>query len=278
MMGNSILIYVICREENLHSPMYILMSLLCAVHICNVNTIIPRMLLGLAFHLNQISLNACLTQMFLIYFGITLWSNILLVMALDRYVAICKPLRYLEIVNKTLLSHLAAAGLLRSGCVVLPIVLLASQVRFCGSNIIRNFVCENMALLLLACSDISRIKTLGMLMRALIVFMDIGLILVSYTLILRAALRISSGSIRNKALHTCGTQLLIVFVGYFCALLSSIVYRAGKSVSQDVHNLLSGIYFILPATVDPIIYGVRVKGIRQCIQKLLRTRVAIKDS
>ncbi|XP_029457653.1 olfactory receptor 52K1-like [Rhinatrema bivittatum] len=270
MLGNSLMIYVIWREESLHSPMYVLMSALCTVHICNLTTIIPRMLLGLIFNLNLISLPACLIQMFIIYCGVTLESSILVVMALDRYVAICKPLRYADIMNKTLLTQLALAALVRGGCIVFPIVFLACQVWFCRSNVIWHFACENMALLLLACSDISKSNIVGILLRTLVVLVDISLILVSYVQILHAAMKISSGSILHKALHTCGTQLLIIFLGYFCSLVSSVVYRAGKSVSQDVHNLFSAVYFILPATVDPIIYGLRVKEIRQCIKKLLR--------
>ncbi|XP_029457652.1 olfactory receptor 52K1-like [Rhinatrema bivittatum] len=253
--------------------MYVLMAALCTVHICNLTTIIPRMLLGLIFNLNLISLPACLIQMFIIYCGVTLESNILVVMAMDRYVAICKPLRYADIMNKTLLVQLAVAAMIRGGCIASPIVVLASQVHFCGSNIIQNFVCENMALLFLACSDISINNVVGMMITTVLAGFDISFILFSYVKILHAALSIALGSVRHKALQTCGTQLLIIALTYISYLLSSAMYRAGKSVTQDIHNLFSAVYVILPAVADPVIYGLRVKEIRECIGKLLKGRV-----
>ncbi|XP_029457648.1 olfactory receptor 52K1-like [Rhinatrema bivittatum] len=273
MLGNSLLIYVIWREESLHFPMFVLMSALSTVHICNLTNIIPRMLLGLIFNLNLISLPACLIQMFINYCGVILESSILVVMAIDRYVAICKPLRYADIMNKTLLVQLAVAVVVLSVCIASYTVLRNSQAQFCGSNIIHHYVCENMALMLLACSGISKNNLVGMTLSTMFVCINISFILFSYVKILHAALKIAPGSIRHKALQTCGTQLIIIALTYISNLLSSAMYRAGKSVSQDIQNLFSVAYVILPATADPIIYGVRVKEIRECIRKLLKVNV-----
>ncbi|KAG6922729.1 olfactory receptor family 52 subfamily K member 1 [Chelydra serpentina] len=115
----------------------------------------------------------------------------------------------------------------------------------------------------MACSSTSRNSILGMAVGGIVVIFDTVCILASYTAIVHAALQIASGSLRRKAFHTCSTQLLVMFFMYASFLSSSIMYRAGQAVSQDVHNLLSAIYLLLPSTINPIIYGVRTKEIKQ---------------
>ncbi|KAM9173393.1 olfactory receptor 52K1-like [Pangshura tecta] len=262
-LANCTVIYTIQVEESLHSPMYLLISLLSAVGLCSTNAIMPQMLLAFLFHSGRVSLPGCLAQMFFIYLMIIMDSSVLLMMALDRYVAICKPLRYLNIMSKRLLATLTLAALIRGISVVCPMVVLASRLPFCQSNVIQHFACEHLALVSLACSSTSRNSFLGMVVAAVIIIFDTVCILASYTSIVHTALQIASGSLRRKAFHTCSTQLLVMFFMYSSFLSSSIVYRAGQATSQDVHNLLSAIYLLLPSTVNPIIYGVRTKEIKQ---------------
>uniref|UniRef100_K7FQ72 Olfactory receptor 52K1-like n=1 Tax=Pelodiscus sinensis TaxID=13735 RepID=K7FQ72_PELSI len=118
----------------------------------------------------------------------------------------------------------------------------------------------------------SRLSILSMVMGSVIIVFDTFCILASYTSIIHTALQIASGSLRRKAFHTCGTQLLVMFFMYSSFLSSSIVYRAGQAVSQDVHNLLSAIYLLLPSTLNPIIYGVRTKEIKQRVLRAFGRR------
>ncbi|XP_013797500.2 olfactory receptor 52K1-like [Apteryx mantelli] len=270
--ANSILIHTVRVEESLHSPMYVLITLLLTANLCTSSTFVPRMLLGFLFDLSHISLAGCLLQMFFLYFFIMLDCNILLLMALDRYVAICNPLRYTDIMTGKYLAKLSLAAVLRSISFVSPVVILASKVRFCHSNVIKHFVCEHMALMSLSCGDISRNKIVGLAMRVITIIFDLGFLLTSYCMIIHTALKIASANIWNKALHTCGTHLMVILTTYFSSLLSSIVYRMGKSVSEDVHNLISMTYLLLPCVINPIIYGIRTKEIREHLLKLLKKR------
>ncbi|XP_040278498.1 olfactory receptor 52Z1-like [Bufo bufo] len=270
--GNLLIIYRICRERSLQSPMYILISILFTVNISCTTSIIPKLILGLSFDLNDITLAGCLVQMFYIYFMAIFESAIILSMALDRYVAICRPLRYNEIMTKQTMVYLVIIGISRSTFFVSPMVILASYVQYCKSNIILNFVCENMGLLSLACGDISKQQIVGLLVRIIISVLDFCLLLFSYSSILYTAMKIISGKARHKALHTCGMHLLVAMLIYTCAMVSSIMYRMHSLISYDVQNLFNAIYLMIPAMLNPFIYGLGVKEIRQSLMKSWKKR------
>ncbi|XP_005380099.1 PREDICTED: olfactory receptor 52K1-like [Chinchilla lanigera] len=268
--ANALVIYTVIAQRSLHQPMYLLVALLLAVNICASTTVVPAMLFSFSTHFNRISLARCLLQMFCIYFLIVFDCNILLVMALDRYVAICYPLRYPEIVTGRLLVGLLGVAAARSTCIVAPVVGLASRVRFCRSDVIHHFACEHMALMKLSCGDISLNKTVGLTVRIFNRVLDMLLLAASYSRIIHAAFRISSGGARSKALNTCGSHLLVIFTVYSSTMSSSIVYRVARTASQDVHNLLSAFYLLLPCLLNPIIYGARTTEIRQHLATLFQ--------
>ncbi|XP_045413028.1 olfactory receptor 52K1-like [Lemur catta] len=268
--ANALVIHTVVAQRSLHQPMYLLIALLLAVNLCAASTVVPAMLFSFSAHFNHISLTRCLVQMFCIYFFIVFDCNILLVMALDRYVAICYPLRYPEIVTGQLLAGLVGAAAARSMGIVSPVVLLASRVCFCRSDVIHHFACEHMALMKLSCGDVSLNKTVGLTIRIFNRVLDMLLLGASYSRIIHAAFRISSGGARSKALNTCGSHLLVIFTVYSSTMSSSIVYRVARTASQDVHNLLSAFYLLLPCLVNPIIYGARTREIRQHLTTLFR--------
>lgn len=261
--ANALVIHTVVAQRSLHQPMYLLIALLLAVNICATTTVVPTMLFSFSTCFNRISLTRRLVQMFCIYFLIAFDCNILLVMALDRYVAICYPLRYPEIVTGQLLVGLVGVAAARSAGIVAPVVGLASGVRFCRSDVIHHFACEHMALMKLSCGDISLNKTVGLTIRIFNRVLDMLLLGASYSRIIHAAFRISSGRARSKALNTCGSHLLVIFTVYSSTMASSIVYRVARTASQDVHNLLSAFYLLLPCLVNPVVYGARTKEIRQ---------------
>ncbi|XP_007491187.2 olfactory receptor 52K1-like [Monodelphis domestica] len=267
--SNGLIIYIVTTQRSLHQPMYILISLLLAVNICTATTVVPIMLFSFSTHLNRISLTCCLVQMFFIYCLLAFDCNILLLMALDRYTAICYPLRYTEIMTGQVLMGLVGVAAIWSVGIVAPVVVLASRVHFCRSNVIHHFTCEHMALMKLSCGDISLNKTVGLALRVFNRILDLLLLGASYTRIIHAAFRISSGGARSKALHTCGSHLLVIFTVYGSTLSSSIVYRVARTASQDVHNLISAFYLLIPCLVNPVIYGARTKEIRQLMEKSL---------
>ncbi|XP_075053694.1 olfactory receptor 52K2-like [Mixophyes fleayi] len=266
LISNCLLTYRIVVEKSLQSPMYLLIGLLFVVNLSCATTFMPKFLLGLAFDLNQISLAGCLVQMWFIYVIVTFESTVVLLMALDRYVAICKPLHYHNIMTTRFLVQLTLASLARGVILMTSIVSLDSRVQFCNSNIILHFVCENMGLLKLACGDISKIQAIGLIVRMMITVVDGSLLFISYMTILHTVMFVIKKS-RNKALNTCSSHVIVALIIYASGVLSALIYRLETSVSVDVQNLTSAIYFLLPATINPIIYGVRVKEIRASLKR-----------
>ncbi|XP_018429942.1 PREDICTED: olfactory receptor 52K1-like [Nanorana parkeri] len=252
--------------------MYFLISLLFTINIAYITSILPTFLVGLSFDLNQISLTGCLIQIFYISFISLFESAVMLSMALDRFIAVCRPLRYNDIMTTRLLVQLSVAGIGRSTLFISPVVILTSTAYFCGSNIILNFVCENMGLLGLACGDISKQQAVGLVVRILATVSDVGLLLLSYSCILYTAFKIAVGKARHKALNTCGTHLTVAMIIYLAALLSSVMPRIHTQITPDIKNVLSAVYHMTPASLNPFVYGLGVKEIRRCLTKSWRSK------
>lgn len=273
LLGNFLLVLVVCRVRHLHGPMYFLICALCVVDVLVVTAIVPNMLLGLMFDWNRMSLVGCLVQMFFTHFLSSVESTLLLAMALDRYVAICEPLRYAEIVNPSVLLKLLLFTLVRSVSIMATLVGLAGSLRFCGSNTIQHCYCDHMALVSLACGSTKRNQAAGLAVIICFVGVDIPIIFFSYTMILRVVLRAAAaGEDRLKALHTCSTHLMVIMCFYLVGSVTFLSHNLNIPIATDVNTLMGVMYILIPATVNPIIYGVRTKEIRNGLLRLLRLR------
>ncbi|XP_006628027.2 olfactory receptor 52K1-like [Lepisosteus oculatus] len=272
-IGNSTIIFIIKTGSGLHSPMYVLIGAIAIVDLSLPMLFIPKMLLNFLFDWNEISLLGCLVQMFFVHFISSFESTILLVMALDRYVAICNPLRYNDYINTSTFLKLSVAALIRSGILISLIVILAGSLSYCLSNVIEHCYCEHMALVGLACGSTTKNSIMGLLVVFCIPGLDLLFIFFSYLKIFSVVFKAASGKSCHKAMHTCGTHLIVILVSYTLAMCSFIAYRFGKSVPPDVHVLISVIYVIFPCCFNPVIYGVRTKEIRdQILKTMLKTK------
>ncbi|XP_077323050.1 olfactory receptor 52K1-like [Lithobates pipiens] len=263
---NFVISYTVWWEKSLHNPMYILIALLLALNIIGTTAVVPLMIQSL-FGQNKVSFSGCLSQMFFVYSTTLFKSVVFLLMAFDRYIAICRPLRYHNIINRSSLIQVWMVGLVRNSLLVLLVVFLASRAQYCKSNIILNFVCEYGVLLSLACGEVFKIHMVGLMVRMGVTLSDVTILLVCYVKVLRVALKIAASSARGKALNTCGNHLLVALTVYLCGILSSIFYKVEESVSYDFQNLSSAVYFLFPAIANPVIYGLRVTEIKDCLMK-----------
>ncbi|XP_053176373.1 olfactory receptor 51E2 [Scomber japonicus] len=270
LLGNCVLGHVIRSSRTLHGPMYVLIASLCAVDVLAVTAIVPNTLLGLLLDLDRISLASCLTQMFVTHFLSSVESTLLLAMALDRYVAVCRPLRYAELVGRSAWVKLLLVIAVRSGSVMATLVSLAGSLRFCGSNTIRHCYCDHMALVSLACGFTERSRAAGVAVIVCFVGVDIPLICFSYVRILSVVLR-SAGD-RWKAFHTCGTHLMVMMSFYLIGSVTFLSHNLNISIPTDANSFMGLMYILLPATVNPVIYGVRTKEIRNGFYRLFKLR------
>ncbi|XP_070685387.1 olfactory receptor 52L1-like, partial [Pempheris klunzingeri] len=274
LLGNALLVYVIRRVESLHSPMFLLICTLCVVDILVVTTIVPNMLLGLLFDWDQISLGGCLTQMFLTHFLSSLESTLLLAMALDRYVAICHPLHYAKIIDSSMFVKLPLFTLVRSGSIMATLVALAGSLQFCASNTIQHYYCDHMALVSLACDNTEKNSAVGLAVIICFVGVDIPLIFFSYIKILSVVSRAAAATSEDrwKAFHTCGTHLMVMMCFYLVGSVTFLSHNLNIYIPTDVNTFMGLMYILFPATVNPIIYGVRTTEIRNGFFRIFKLR------
>ncbi|KAI5625669.1 odorant receptor, family A, subfamily 113, member 2, partial [Silurus asotus] len=267
-VSNITLIYLIISQRALHSPMCILIGLMAVVDLSLPIFCVPHMLLNFIFNWKGISLVGCLVQMFCIHcYGIFQYT-ILLWMALDRFFAICKPLNYHKYMKMTNFLKFIMFPVIRNMILITTMVSWAGKLTFCSTNEINHCFCEHMALVQLACGDISINNALGLSVIFLTMTADFILITISYVIILSSVLR--SGKTVLKAVNTCITHIIVLTVSLTFALIAFLSYRIRNNFSPSSRVFLSTMYLLFPSCFNPIIYGVRTKEIREQFLKMIK--------
>uniref|UniRef100_A0A8C9TPX3 Olfactory receptor 52K1-like n=1 Tax=Scleropages formosus TaxID=113540 RepID=A0A8C9TPX3_SCLFO len=266
--ANSMIIFIILSHRALHSPMYLLICVMAFVDLVIPIFFVPNMLFNLLFNWNHISLMGCLVQMFCILFFQTVQTTILLWMALDRFYAICTPLHYNEHMRFSAFLKFVIILLLRNAVFISAIVGLARSLSYCQSNEIKHCFCEHMALVTLACGSIYVNSVVGLCAAFFTLAADVLFIVFSYVRIFVSLFK--SGRPSQKALSTCITHIIVMFVGLIFALTSFLSYRIKNDMSSNSHMTISTMYLLLPACLNPIIYGIRTKEIRQQVMKVMK--------
>ncbi|CAH6792754.1 olfactory receptor 52B4 [Phodopus roborovskii] len=270
--GNSILILVIIIERSLHEPMYLFLCMLAVADLILSTTTVPKALAIFWFHAGSISLDGCVTQIFFIHATFIAESGILLSMAFDRYVAICDPLHYSTVLSHMVIVRISLAVVLRSFCMILPDVFLVKRLPFCRSNVLPHTYCEHMAVAKFACADIRVNVWYGLSVLLFTVVLDALLILVSYSLILCAVFRLPSRGARQKALGTCGSHLGVISMFYLPGIFTIITQRFGHHVPLHTHILLANVCMLAPPMLNPIIYGIKTRQIRERVLSTLTSQ------
>ncbi|XP_009669156.2 olfactory receptor 52K1-like [Struthio camelus] len=262
LLGNSILLYVTKTEPSLHKPMFYFLSMLAVTDLVLSLTTMPKMLSIFWFNAQEITFRACLVQMFFLHSFSIMESAVLLAMAFDRYIAVCNPLRYSSILTNSLTVKIGLLGLARASGLMLPLPLLLHRLPYCRSHIISHCYCEHMAVVKLACADTRFSNIYGIFVAVFIVGLDLLSIGHSYLMILRTVLSLASREERLKALGTCFSHICAILVFYTPVVLSSIIHRFSHHVAPHIHILMANLYVLLPPMMNPIVYGVKTKQIR----------------
>ncbi|XP_030189733.1 olfactory receptor 52B4-like [Lynx canadensis] len=263
LLGNSLLICIILTKHSLHEPMYLFLCMLAGADVVLSTCTVPQALAIFWFRAGEISLDRCITQFFIIHCTFISESGILLVMAFDRYIAICYPLRYTTILTHALIGKIGVTIFLRSFCMIFPIIFLLKRLTFCQNKIIPHTYCEHIGLAKYACNDISVNIWYGLFVIVSTVVLDVLLIFVSYLLILHAVFHMPSRDAHHKALNTCASHVCIIVLFYGPAIFTTLTQRFGRHVPPHIHILLANVCILVPPMLNPIIYGIKTKQIRE---------------
>nr|XP_028601222.1 olfactory receptor 1086-like [Podarcis muralis] len=267
LVGNGVIFTLIQLDSRLHSPMYFFLSHLAFIDICYSSVTIPKILVNFLHQRHTISYNQCMAQMFFLMIFSATECALLAVMAYDRYAAICQPLRYAHLMSRRVCVPLATAswtcGLLASTIHTV----LSTNLAFCGANQIHHIFCDAPPLLQIACSDT---YVNEMALHVASVFVSLGtflLVVISYIFILSAILQIRSNTGRRKAFSTCAAHIVVVII-YFG--MANVNYnRPSAGYSLEVDTLISTLYCIIIPMLNPVIYSLRNKEVKEALRKVL---------
>ncbi|XP_012384014.1 olfactory receptor 7A17-like [Dasypus novemcinctus] len=264
--GNLLIILAIISDSRLHNPMYFFLSNLSFTDICLTSTTVPKMLQNIQTQRKTITYENCLSQMyFFILFG-QLDIFFLTVMAYDRFVAICHPLHYMVIMKPQVCGLLLLASWLFSILLSLLHDLMVLQLSFCTELEIPHFFCELKQVVQIACSDTFLNDLVMYFASGLLSVIPLAGIFFSYSKIVSSILRISTAKGKYKAFSTCGSHLSVVILFYGTGLG---VYLSSAATKNSRPNALASVmYTVVTPMLNPFIYSLRNKDIKQALRKL----------
>ncbi|KAL2781759.1 olfactory receptor 2S2 [Daubentonia madagascariensis] len=273
LLGNGVLILVTILDSHLHTPMYFFLGNLSFLDICYTTSSVPLILDSFLTPRKTISFSACAVQMAFSFAMAGTECLLLGMMAVDRYVAICNPLRYPVVMHKATYVPMAISSWAIGGTASVVHTTLAIQLPFCGDNVINHITCEILAVLKLACADIS-INVISMgVTNVIFLGVPVLFISVSYVFIIATILRIPSAEGRKKAFSTCSAHLTVVIIFY-----GTLFFMYGKPKSKDSlgaekqdlsDKLIPLFYGVVTPMLNPIIYSLRNKDVKTSVRNLV---------
>uniref|UniRef100_A0A674IQJ7 Olfactory receptor n=1 Tax=Terrapene triunguis TaxID=2587831 RepID=A0A674IQJ7_9SAUR len=265
-MGNSLIIEAIVIHPPLHTPMYFFIANLALVDVVCTSSVLPKMLENLLQEKKTISFDGCMAQLFAFTLSSGTELVLLTAMSYDRYVAICHPLRYVNLMSKEICINLAA-GVWAVGTInSLVHTLLMLRLDFCGPNLIQHFFCEIPPVLALSCSSTYLNEIMIFMADIFLAMVNFLLTTVSYSFIIIAIFKIQSSKGKQRAFSTCSSHLLVVSLYY-----STIIYtyiRPTSSYSLDKDKMVAIMYTLITPTLNPVIYSLRNNEIKVAIRKI----------
>ncbi|XP_051059492.1 olfactory receptor 6C4 [Phodopus roborovskii] len=267
LMGNMLIIVVTFEDHRLQMPMYFFLSSFSFVECCFITSVIPQLLAIFLSGRQKISFVACFTQAFVFLFWGATDFFLLAVLSLDRYLAICKPLRYPTIMSPRMCFVLV------TGCLVLgflfmaiPVVML-SQSFYCGPNVIPHFFCDFGPLASLSCSETRSIEMLFFNLALIVLFTTLLIAIFAYSNIVATIVRLPSARERQRAFSTCSSHLLVLSLMYGSCVF--IYMKPEQSSRLDTNREAALVNTVVTPLLNPVIYTLRNKQVHQALRDAL---------
>nr|XP_014698924.2 olfactory receptor 6C1-like [Equus asinus] len=266
--GNVTIITLTLLDSHLQTPMYFFLRNFSLLEVSFTTVSIPKFLSTIISGDKAISFNNCMAQLFfLILLGVTEFY-LLAVMSYDRYIAICKPLHYMIIMNRRVCIFLVFASWLASFLFMFPALMLFLNLDYCRSKIIQHFTCDYFPLLQLSCSDTKFLEIMGFSYAVFILLFTLALIILSYIYIIRTISRIPSTSQRTKAFSTCSSHMIVISISYGCCIFVYIKLSANDRVSLSKGVAVLNIS--VAPMLNPFIYSLRNQQVKRAFTDMAR--------
>uniref|UniRef100_A0A8C4WK74 Olfactory receptor 4D1-like n=1 Tax=Gopherus evgoodei TaxID=1825980 RepID=A0A8C4WK74_9SAUR len=263
-LGNLTIITTVITDHQLHTPMYFLLGNLAFIDLSESSVTVPKMLWDLLSKQKTITFGDCMSQMFFFHFTGGAVVFFLMVMAVDRYVAIHKPLHYFRIMNWSVCVGLVAGAWLGGFVHSIVQVALTIQLPFCGPNTLDNFYCDVPQVIKLACTDTYMVELLMVSNSGLLTIIIFIILIVSYTVIL-VKIRTHVPEGKHKALSTCGAQVVVVSIHFMPCIF--IYARPFRKFSMD--KAVSALYTVITPMLNPMIYTLRNTEMKNAIKMVV---------
>ncbi|XP_014858988.1 PREDICTED: olfactory receptor 52D1-like [Poecilia mexicana] len=276
MISNVGIVILICMDRSLHQPMYLLFCNLPFNDILGNSYMVPRLMSDILLPPAErlISYYECVVQAFCSHIFGTASHTVLMIMAFDRYVAICNPLRYSVIMTNRMVVKLTVSAW--GSAFVLVGILLGLTVRLSRCRtLITNPYCDNASLFKLSCESVVINNIYGLTFTVVLLTASIGSIVLTYARITMVCLTSRNKSVNSKALKTCSTHLFIYMIMFVCGKFHIVVHRFPQFVDQ--RKLVAILFHIVPGSLNPIIYGAQSKEIKKLLSRLFRSRQVLSS-
>ncbi|XP_077169515.1 olfactory receptor 11L1-like [Paroedura picta] len=268
MMGNILLVVLVSMDQHLHTPMYFFLGNLSFLETCYSSTILPRMLIRFLTGIQSISISGCIAQMYFFGFLATTECYLLAVMSYDRYLAICRPLYYAILMNDRICVLLIAVSWILGALKLGFVIFLVSQLTFCGPNQINHFFCDFTPVVRLSCDDTYLVKMAVMILSSIGTLVPLFIIVTSYFSIIKSIWRIPSTIGKQKAFSTCSSHIIVV--SCFYGSLMIVYVLPNNNSMREVKKVFSMFYTLLTPLVNPLIYSLRNKEVKEAMQKTFK--------
>ncbi|KAM4808006.1 olfactory receptor 6E1-like [Rhinophrynus dorsalis] len=267
LIGNLSIIIATWLDRRLHAPMYYFLSSLALLDICFISTTVPKQLVILIINNKSISLLGCMLQLsFYSSFGTTEFY-LLAVMSVDRYVAICYPLRYHSIITSRICFCLALISWIGGFFTFMYPFILISVASFCGSNEINHFFCDSTVVFKIICSNIHVVELASTILVSCVILGSFTLTLASYSKILYTIMKIHSASGRKKAFSTCTSHFIVVSLVYGSAIF--IYVRKVENSSLQYNKVVALLNSVMTPLLNPFIYSLRNEQVKHVFRDVL---------
>ncbi|EDL24651.1 olfactory receptor 775 [Mus musculus] len=265
--GNLTIITLTLLDSQLKTPMYFFLQNFSFLEIIFTSVSVPRFLGSIITEVKTISYNNCLTQL---YFFLSLGVSeffLLTAMSYDRYVAICKPLHYVIIMNQKVCTLLVLTSWLIGFLSIFPLIMLIHKLDFCASNTIDHFCCDYFPILQLSCSDTRLLEAFGLYCASITLLFTLALVILSYICIINTILRFPSASQRKKAFSTCSSHMIVISISY-----GSCIFMYVKPSANERASLTKGVAVLntsIAPMLNPFIYTLRNQQVKQAFKDFI---------